>query len=77
MKSSEFLTKAREIAIKIAKKQGQVTADDVRAKLEIPSKIGVNVMGSVFVSKLFKDVGYTRSKRKEARGRLIKVYKLN
>jgi len=73
--SADFLTQAIALAREIAKKRGDVTADDVRARLPIPPGTNPSVMGAVF-RRGFKYVGYMKSTRPAARSRRILVYAL-
>jgi len=73
--SADFLTQAIEIARETAKKRGDVTADDVRARLPIPPGTNPSVMGSVF-RRGFRCVGHMKSTRADARSRRILVYAL-
>ena len=73
--SSSFVSQAVAIAKEIAKRQGDVTADDVRERLPIPPGVHPSVMGVVF-RRGFKCVGFMKSVRPEARSRRILVYTL-
>ena len=71
-----FVEYAREIAVLVAKEQGEVTADDVRERIYIPPFTHPSAMGAVFRGGAFECVGFTKSRRTEARGRVIRVYRL-
>lgn len=72
----EFLELARWVAIKIAKRQGNVTIDDVRAEVKVPLNLDGRVLGAVFNSPEFEKVGYTTTKVKTSHGRPIAVFHL-
>ena len=73
----EWLTKARQVAIAIAEKQGTVTSDDVKAVLgEVPSYLHPNTAGAIFHGNLFVRVGYKQSERVLAHARVIAVWAL-
>ncbi len=70
-----WVKNAREIAVRICRERGEVTADDVWE--EVPHKPSERrAMGAVFNNKVFEKVGYTQTKRKEAHARPIAVFRL-
>ena len=74
---SEFLYQCKKIAISHALKNGSVTIDDVRDKIELPEGIDGRVFGAVFNNKDFVKVGYTETKRKTSHKRPIAVFELD
>lgn len=71
-----FLDRARAVAVSVAKRKGWVTADDVRAVLEIPPDVHHNVMGAVFMSSLFIDAGPYISAQRQGHGNRIRIWRL-
>ena len=74
MLNREWLARAREVALEIAHKRGEVCADDVRAALPLPTLAHPSLMGAVFNDRRFRCVGFTKSVRTEARARIIRLY---
>lgn len=72
---AEFLSNCRWIAYKIGQRKGNVTIDDVRAEVKIPSWVDGRVMGAVFNTEDWEKVGYTTTKIKASHGRPIAVFR--
>lgn len=72
-----WLAYARGVAVRIAREQGTVNADDVRAAgVETPVGTSPNIFGSIFSNGEFEQVGYTLSKRPTAHRNLLRVWRL-
>lgn len=74
-KRSEFLALCRKEALRIYLENGQVTIDDVRDVVELPSDIDGRVFGAVFNSKSWERIGYTTTKRPTSHRRPIAIFK--
>jgi len=78
----DFLTKARSVAISIAKRdpKGICTIDMVRAECPPPPDVDPRVMGAVFQCRYDTDpwekIGFVSSKRKACHGRPVSVFQL-
>jgi hypothetical protein len=72
----DFLDQCRQIATDIAKANGQVSINDVRAAIQLPAELHPSVLGAVFRSKKFTAIGYTEAAHKAAHARAVRVYKL-
>jgi len=75
-RDTEFLCRCRALAVEIARQQGTVCINDIRAQLRLPSEMHPSVLGAVFKSKKFTPVGYTEATHKAAHARVVRVYKL-
>ena len=73
----EFLLFARWVAKKIAKKQGNVTIDDIRNEVKVPLNLDGRVLGAVFNTPEWEKVGYAQTKVKSSHGRVVAVWRLN
>ena len=71
-----WLAEARLVALKICKKRGYVTADEVRKVCPIPPGIDPRVMGAVFIRSLFRKVAYVNSARRTCHGRPIAIFEM-
>jgi len=71
--AQEYLIHARKIAKRIAKRKGEVAADDVQKVLPRPSTLHYNIMTGLF-TKEFKLIGYRPSTLPQAKRRIIGVY---
>lgn len=72
---SDFIHRARETGRAIAVERGCVTIDDIRREIPHPEGMPDSVYGSIFRSG-FKCMGFTKSTREEAHGRIITVWRL-
>lgn len=75
----EWLDKARQLAVSIARAQGYVSADDLRAAgLVEPAGASFNVFGSVFSGDhRFVSDGFIRSARPKAHANLLHRWRLS
>ena len=73
-KRKEFLELCRWIAVKICKKNGRVTIDDVRNEVKLPLGIDGRVFGAVFSGKEWVKTGYTQTKIKSSHNRPISIF---
>jgi hypothetical protein len=72
--NQEFLVEAREVALRIAKRKGTVTADEVRRECEL-TPLHPNAYGAIFKSPKFKWTGsYRRSALVQGHGNLQRVW---
>jgi hypothetical protein len=74
-KRHEFLTAARWEAIRIWKRKGNITVDDVRAEVSTPSDINPTVWGALFNNSDWECVGYVKTTRQQAHGRPVGCWK--
>jgi len=73
-RDTAFLSRCRILAIEIARRQGTVSINDIRAQIRLPAEIHPSVLGSVFRTKQFKKVGYVEATHKAAHARVVGVY---
>lgn len=72
-----WLSYARSVAVGLARLNGTVCADDVRAAgVETPPNTSHNIWGSVFSDERFELAGYTKSQRPERHRSLIRIWRL-
>ena len=76
-RDTEFLCRCRALAVEIARQQGTVCINDIRAQLRLPAELHPSVLGAVFRSKKFKPVGFTEATHKAAHARVVRVYQLS
>lgn len=74
IENPRWLAAARAVAKGACLRFGFATADDVQAECP-PPRGRKNLMGAVF-NQDFVCVGYAKSKRPEARGHLLRMWKL-
>lgn len=74
---TEFLSHCRALAIEIARTQGTVCINDIRAQVRLPAHVHPSVLGSVFKSKKFKAIGFTEATHAAAHARVVRVYQLH
>lgn len=72
----DWIAKARDMAIWIAKESGQVSINDVRHLIDLPVDYHPSTWGAVFKSKDFEAVGYCQAIHPSAHARVVRVYKL-
>lgn len=75
-RDTAFLERCRALAVEVCRQQGQVSINDIRDRMLIPSEIHPSVLGAVFRSKQFQAIGFTEASHKQAHARVIRVYKL-
>lgn len=74
-KRHEFLQLARWEAVRIWKRKGNITVDDVRAEVSTPSDINPVCWGALFNSSDWECVGYVKTTRQQAHGRPVGCWK--
>jgi hypothetical protein len=72
----DWIAKARDMAIWVAKQSGKVTINDVRHLIDLPDDYHPNTWGAIFKAKDFKAVGYCQATHPSAHARVVRVYKL-
>ena len=75
-KYPDFLARARHVAVVIAEKEGEVTADDVRELLPIPANVHHNAMGSVFRESRWKRIGWRKSSQPQRHANRVGIWRL-
>jgi len=76
IRDSEFLTHCRSLAVQIARRQGEVSINDIRKHIQVPSGTHPSVLGAVFRTKQFRKVGLCEASHPEAHARIVRVYEL-
>jgi len=76
IRQAEFLERCRALAIEVAKRQGTVSINDIRARISVPAGVHPSVLGSVFKNRSFSVVGFTEAKHPQAHARIVRVYAL-
>jgi hypothetical protein len=72
----EFLNQCRSLAIQIARRQGEVSINDIRKHIQVPAGTHPSVLGAVFKSKKFRKIGLCEASHPEAHARIIRIYAL-
>lgn len=72
----EWISKARDMAVWIAKESGTVNINDIRGVIDLPDDYHPSTWGAVFKSKDFEAVGYCQAIHPSAHARVVRVYKL-
>jgi hypothetical protein len=72
----DWIAKARDMAIWIAKRSGQVTINDVRQLIDLPEDFHHNTWGAVLRGDAFEPIGYCQATHPSAHARVVRVYKL-
>jgi hypothetical protein len=75
-RDADFLNHCRSLAVQIAKRQGEVSINDVRKHIQVPSGTHPSVLGAVFRTKQFKKIGLCEASHPEAHARIVRVYAL-
>jgi len=75
-RDSEFLTHCRSLAVQIARRQGEVSINDIRKHIQVPSGTHPSVLGAVFRTKQFRKIGLCEASHPEAHARIVRVYEL-
>ncbi len=75
-KRVEWINKAREHAVKIARQYGRVTINDVRQHIDLPEDYHPNTWGAVLRGKQFKAIGFDQAVHPAAHARTIRLYQL-
>lgn len=76
VRDAVFLDHCRALAVLVAKEQGKVSINDIRARIQIPANMHPSVLGAVFKTKQFQAVGYTEATHPQAHARVVRVYQL-
>ena len=76
-RDTEFLSHCRQLAVEIARAQGTVCINDIRAQVRLPAHVHPSVLGSVFKNKKFKAIGFTEATHAAAHARVVRVYQLH
>lgn len=76
LQQAEFLAECRAVAMQVARRNGQVSINDVRQAVSVPPGVHPSVLGAVFKTKQFKVVGYTQAEHPGAHARIVRVYSL-
>lgn len=72
----DWVKDAREAAVRIAARSGQVCSDDIHTACPPPADLHPNAMGAVFNTKRLHLIGYKKSARKSGHSRRIGIYQL-
>ena len=75
-RDNEFLERCRNLARLICRERGQVSINDIREFITVPSGVHPSVLGAVFRTKEFMAVGYTEANHREAHARVVRVYQI-
>jgi hypothetical protein len=75
--SQAFIHRMRDEAVKIAEENGEVSADDIRSRFEIPLDVSRNALGSLFKCSMFAWKGVKRSITPSRAGGMISVWALS
>jgi hypothetical protein len=70
----DWLDAARAEADKQLRYKTSITIEDVLNKCPLPGYLHRNTIGSVFNSRMYRPIGYTKSRRTVSRGRVIQVW---
>ena len=72
----EFLNHCRSLAIQIARREGEVSINDIRKHIQVPAGVHPSVLGAVFRTKQFRKVGLCEASHPEAHARIVRIYAL-
>jgi len=72
----EFLNHCRSLAIQIARREGEVSINDIRKYIQVPAGMHPSVLGAVFRNKQFRKVGLCEASHPAAHARIVRVYAL-
>jgi hypothetical protein len=75
-RDSDFLEHCRSLAVQIAKRQGEVSINDIRKLIAVPFGTHPSVLGAVFRTKQFRKIGLCEASHPEAHARIVRVYEL-
>lgn len=73
-RDGEFLERCRSVARQVCKERGQVSINDVRASVTVPSGLHPSVLGAVFRGKDFQVIGFTEATHPQAHARVVRIY---
>ena len=71
-----WLAQARKEAIKIAKRRGSVTINDVRKRVTLPQGCHHNTWGAVLKCRELEPIGFDQAHHPAAHARMVRVYQL-
>lgn len=72
----DWISKARDMAIWVAKQSGKVTINDVRQLIDLPDDFHHNTWGAVLRGDAFEPIGYCQATHPSAHALVVRVYKL-
>jgi len=75
-RDADFLARCRALAVQVARSQGTVSINDIRASIQLPAEMHPSVLGAVFKTKQFQACGYTEATHPQAHARVVRVYQL-
>lgn len=75
-RDSDFLEHCRSLAVQIARRQGEVSINDIRKLIAVPFGTHPSVLGAVFRTKQFRKIGLCEASHPEAHARIVRVYEL-
>ena len=75
-RDSDFLDHYRSLAVQIARRQGEVSINDIRKLIAVPFGTHPSVLGAVFRTKQFRKIGLCEASHPEAHARIVRVYEL-
>jgi len=75
-RDSDFLDHCRSLAVQIARRQGEVSINDIRKLIAVPFGTHPSVLGAVFRTKQFRKIGLCEASHPEAHARIVRVYEL-
>ena len=73
---ARWVAEAKDIAERLARAHGTVTADDLRTAYPVPPEYDARVVGAVFKDKRFVKMGYRATSRATSHARPIAVFRL-
>lgn len=73
---ANLLERCRALAVSIAKHQGSVSINDIRASVDLPPGTHPSVLGAVFRTRQFRAVGFVEALHPAAHARIVRVYAL-
>ena len=68
---ADFLAGARAVALELGSQGKPITINDVREPITVPPDVDPRVMGAVFRTDDWVNVGYTGSRRRACHGRPV------
>jgi hypothetical protein len=75
-RDADFLNHCRSLAVQIARRQGEVSINDIRKHIQVPSGTHPSVLGAVFRTKQFRKIGLCEASHPEAHARIVRIYEL-
>jgi hypothetical protein len=71
---AEWIEQARRVAHAVVDQRGRVSSDDLHELCPPPADAHPNIWGALFLRIGLVPVDYTKTRRPEGRGRVIRVY---